>query len=243
MLFSKIFLNKGTKGHEIHNTPLFHNELPVPHPVHKPPSTTLKQHTNRLPMMHPPYRLGKHARHIQHLHLRTRRASCRVLRHRVGHHDTVQPRRVDPRDRVPAEDAVRQQRDDSHGAVALEQLGRARDRVGRVDQVVDEDAHAVLDVADEEHRGLLAVGDFDGAALWRGMGVSGGLEGRWEEGVSTFVDEGKGEVESVGDGRGAFGATGIGADDDGVLVVLNAVPDVVDEKGSAVEVVDWRNKS
>lgn len=57
------------------------------------------------------------------------------------------------------------------------------------------------------------------------------------------MDESKGEVQSVGDGRGAFGAAGVGADDDGVLVVLNAVLDVVDEKGSAVEIVDWRNRS
>jgi len=57
------------------------------------------------------------------------------------------------------------------------------------------------------------------------------------------VDEGKGEVQSVSNGRGPFGAAGIGADNDSVLVVLNAVLDVVYEKGSAVEVVDWRYRS
>lgn len=37
--------------------------------------------------------------------------------------------------------------------------------------------------------------------------------------VNTLMDEGEGKPETVGYGRGAFGAACVGADDDGVAVV------------------------
>lgn len=52
------------------------------------------------------------------------------------------------------------------------------------------------------------------------------------------MDEGKGHAEGVGDGGCAFGATCIGADDDGLLVVGDVELDVFAQQVAAVEVVD-----
>lgn len=168
-------------------------------------------------MMDPPDRLRKNITHLQHLQLRTPRLVLRLV-HGIRHNDLIQRARIDPIDRIPAQDAVRDERKDLRRALLLEQLGCARNRVGGIGQVVDEDSGAVRDVADEHHGGVLAVVDLGGAAL--------------------FVDEGKGHAEGVGDGGCALGAAGVGGDDDGLLVVGDVELDVFAEKVAAVEVVD-----
>lgn len=121
-------------------------------------SIILKQNTNTLPMMHPPNRLGKHGAHLQNLQLRTTEHMF-VLGDRVRRDDFIQTRGVDALDGVAGEDAVRHEREDGVRAFLLEQFGRPRDRVRGIGQVVDEDRGAVLDGADEEHGGVLAVVD------------------------------------------------------------------------------------
>ena len=64
------------------------------------------------------------------------------LVNRVGHNDLVQSTRVDAVDGIATKDAMRDQRIHLRGALLLDQLGRARDGVGCVSQVVDEDGGA-----------------------------------------------------------------------------------------------------
>lgn len=51
------------------------------------------------------------------------------------------------------------------------------------------------------------------------------------------MDKGKGHSQCVGNGGGAFGAAGIRADDDGLLVVGDVELDVLAKEVAAVEVV------
>jgi len=141
-----------------------------------------------------------------------------LLRHRVGYNDLVQRTRVDAIDGVSAQNAVGDQCNHLRRTLLFKQFGRAGDRVGRVGQIVDEDGSALGYIADKHHGRILAVIDLRGAAL--------------------FMDKGKGHAERVGDGGGAFGAAGVGADDDGLLVVEDAELDVFAQEVAAVEIVD-----
>lgn len=167
--------------------------------------------------MHPPYRLRKYIAHLQDLQLRTPRLMLRLI-HRIRDNYLIQRTGINPLNRIAAENAVRNQRIHLRRALLLQQLRGARNGVGGIGQVVDEDGGAVRDVPDEHHGGVLAVGDLCWAPL--------------------FVDEGKGHAEGVGDGGCAFGATCIGADDDGLLVVGDVELDVFAQQVAAVEVVD-----
>lgn len=88
-----------------------------------------------------------------------------LLGNTIRDNDLIQRTGIDPLDSIATQHAVRQQRVDFGGALLLQQLGRARDGVGGVGEVVDEDADPVGDVADEHHGCVLAVGDFRRAAF------------------------------------------------------------------------------
>lgn len=79
--------------------------------------------------------------------------------------------------------------------------------------LTNEDRDLVLDVADEDH-----------AAHDVGTGP-------------LLVDQGKGDVEAVGDRGRALGTAGVGRDDD-ALVDLEVFPNVPEERGFRVEVVN-----
>lgn len=53
-----------------------------------------------------------------------------------------------------------------------------------------------------------------------------------------LVDKGKVDAHAVSNGRRSFGATGVGADNDGFLVVWNVLHDVPLKQRSAVQVID-----
>lgn len=95
-------------------------------------------------------------------------AAVLVLGHGVGDEQLVDGGGIDATDGIAAEDAVADEGVDHGGALALEQLGGAGDGVCGVDDVVDEDAHAVGDVADEHHAGVALLVELDGPAFLRG---------------------------------------------------------------------------
>jgi hypothetical protein len=87
---------------------------------------------------------------------------------RIGHHDAIQRAGIDALDGVPAQHAVGDERVDARGPLLLEQLRRARDRVGRVGQVVDQDRGFARHFAHQHHGRVLSVGDLGGAAFLAG---------------------------------------------------------------------------
>jgi len=161
-----------------------------------------------------------------------------VLRNRIGDDNLVDGRSFDTVDGIAAKHAVRDERINGGRALLLEQLGRTRDSVARVDQVVDQDAHAARDVADQHHAGILPVRDLGRAALlceeqWVLVSLYGGQRGR-----AHLVDQSKVDAHAVGDGRRALGAARVGADDDGILVVGDVCLNVPLQQRPAVQVVD-----
>ena len=119
-------------------------------------------------MVRPPNRLRKNRRDVENLHLRAETAVL-VLWHRVGHDHLVDGRGVDAGDGVAAQYGVGEEGVDLEGALLLEELGGAGNCVGRVDEVVDEDADLVADVADEHHGGVAVLGELGGPAFLEGV--------------------------------------------------------------------------
>lgn len=99
-------------------------------------------------------------------------AAVLVLGNRVGHEKFVDGGCVDPTNGVAAEDAVGNECVDHGGALSLEKLGGAGNGVGRVGDVVDEDADAIGDVTDQHHAGVALLVELDGAAFLAGINVS-----------------------------------------------------------------------
>lgn len=137
---------------------------------------------------------------------------------RVGHNDLVECAGIDTIDGVAAQDAVGDERIHLGGTFLLQQLGRTRDGVGRVGQVIDEDSYAVGHVSDQHHGGVLAVIDLRGSAL--------------------LVDKRKGHPERIGNGGGTLSASSVGTHDYRLLVVGNVELDVFAEEVAAIQVVD-----
>ena len=82
-------------------------------------------------------------------------AHMRVLRDRVGHHDSLEARSIDSRQSRSREDAVGEYGVNFRGS-SLEQLFcRVRNRATRIGHVVDKDGDTVLGVADQHHGGDL----------------------------------------------------------------------------------------
>jgi hypothetical protein len=137
---------------------------------------------------------------------------------RVGYDDLVKRTGVDAINGITAQDAVRDERIHLGSALLLQQLGGTCDGVGGVGQIVDEDGGAVCDVTDQHHGRILPVVDLSGAAL--------------------LVDQRKGHAKGVGDGGGSLGASSVGADNDGLLVVGDVELDIFAQQVAPVEVVD-----
>lgn len=108
---------------------------------------------------------------------------------------------------------MRNDRHDFPRTILLDHSSGLGKRSARISHVVHQDAHLVDDVADEYH--------------------AADLVGPW----AFLVDECKGQVETVGEGRGALGAAGVGGDNDAVFdgeIFLDPTQD----RGLGVEVVD-----
>ena len=102
------------------------------------------------------------------------------------------------------------------GALRFERVGGFAEGVGGVHHVVDEDAGAAFDVADNIHDD-------------RVIGTR-----------SPFVDNGEIDLEPLGDGAGANDAAHIGGDDDQFRIALP--PDIPQQNGRGVDVVHWNVK-
>lgn len=124
----------------------------------------LEQHADGFTVVDAADGLAKDGRDVNDLELGAQ-AAVLVLGHRVCDEHLINGRGVDARNGVAAEDAVRQQGIDLGGALLLEQLGCARDGVGGIGEIVDEDADAVGDVADKHHASVFLLGELDGTAF------------------------------------------------------------------------------
>lgn len=109
---------------------------------------------------------------------------------------------------------MRDNRHDFARTILLDHSRSLGKRPARVSHVVHQNAYLVDDVADQDH--------------------AADLVGPW----AFFVDECKGKVETVGEGRGALGATGVGGDDDAVFD-REVFLDPTQDGGFGVEIVDW----
>ena len=102
------------------------------------------------------------------------------MRHRVCHHYPAQLTAIDGLAGLAAENAVGDNGHNLTGTIVYQNTRSLDECSASVSHVVDEDGDLVLDVSDEDH-----AGDFVGAGAF-------------------LVDEGKVEVETVGD-RGGTG--------------------------------------
>lgn len=180
-----------------------------------------------------------------------------VLRDGVGDDQTVDFRVIDSFDCVSRQDGVGDEGVDLGGALFFDEFGGTGDGHGGVGEVVDDDGDFVLEVADEHHGGFAAragvraglndgvgvggavhvVGDFVGPGGDKGWGVVL----RVVVGVVDLVDESEFHLEGVGEGGGSLGSSGIGRDNDELVLFgeWNVALDVTLEEGTGVEVVDW----
>lgn len=127
--------------------------------------------------MAPPDRLRQNVAHVNLLNLRALRHLV-LQRDRIRHHQLLQPALVDHLERGPTEDAVRDDGEDARCALVEEVARGEAERTARVGHVVHEDGHLALDGPDEDHpRDLVGL-------------------------FALFVEEGKVDVEAVGDGCG-----------------------------------------
>jgi len=124
----------------------------------------LKEPADRFTMVNTANGLCKDGRDVQHLQLGAETAML-FLRDRIGDDDPVNSRGIEARNGITAEDAVGEESVDLESAFALKQLGGPGDGVGRVAKVVDKDADAVGNVADEHHAGVARFGELDRTAL------------------------------------------------------------------------------
>src|ERR1700686_5504037 len=138
--------------------------------------------------------------------------------HRFGGEDAVggdeqfHRRGADPRHRAARQHAVRDIGRYRFGAVLRQRLGSVAQRARAVDDVVDQDAAAPLDLADDVHH----------------LGDAGAL--------APLVDDGEVGVEPLGDGAGAQHAADIGRNHHQIVAVV-ALLDVLDEDRRGIEVV------
>lgn len=124
----------------------------------------LEQDANRLAVVDTTNGLGKDGGNVNDLELGAEAAVLR-LGHRVGDEYLVNGRGVDAGNGIAAENTVGKQGVDLEGALALEKLGSAGNGVGRVAEIVHQDADAVSDVTDEHHAGVALLGKLDRAAF------------------------------------------------------------------------------
>jgi hypothetical protein len=161
--------------------------------------------------------LSKDVADLEDLQLGTPLLVLRLV-DRVGYDDLVKRAGVDAINGIAAQDAVRDERVHLGSALLLQQLGGTCDGVGGVGQIVDENGGAVCNVTDQHHGRILPVADLGRAAL--------------------LVNQRKGHAKGVGDGGGSLGASSVGADNDGLLVVGDVELDVLAQQVAPVKVVN-----
>lgn len=134
-------------------------------------------------------------------------------RHRVGDDDPREDAVVENVDGVTAENAVGDNGHDLGGAILREHLGGLGQGAAGIGHVVDQDGDLVSDVSHQHH----AANDVGTRAL--------------------LVNESKALVETIGYRGGALGTTGIGTDNDNVLVA-QVLLDPSQDTGLSIQVVD-----
>lgn len=137
----------------------------------------------------------------------------------VGDNDLVQCTGVDAINGISTENAVSDQRIHLRRALLLHQLSSTSDSVRCVCQIIDEDGSAVCNITDQHHGRILPVADLGGSAL--------------------LVDQRKRHTERISDGSGSLSTSGVGTDNDSLLVVGDVRLDVLAEEMAAVQVIDW----
>lgn len=108
---------------------------------------------------------------------------------------------------------MRNDRHDFTRTILLDHSRGLGERSACIGHVVHQNAHLIDDVANQHH--------------------AANLVGPWP----FLVDEGKGQVETVGEGRGALGATSVGGYDDAVFD-REVFLDPTQDGGLGIEVVD-----
>jgi hypothetical protein len=111
-----------------------------------------------------PY-LCKDIANLKHLQLLFEQPLVLRLVHAVRDDDLVERARLDPLNRVAAEDAVGDECVHLVGALFLKQLSRTRDSVARISQIVNQNGDAVGHIADKHHGRVLALVDLSRATL------------------------------------------------------------------------------
>lgn len=176
---------------------------------HEPKNYTCSPTHHRLSKVGAADGLGQDGRDVDDLNLV---ALCDIVRlgDRVGDDELLHAALRDDLERGAREDAVGDKGVDLGRARLEEVAGREAEGATRVGHVVDQDRDLALDGTDKDHARDL-VGAF-----------------------ALLVEEGKLDVEAVGNRRGALGATSIWRDNDTVLDI-QVLADIVDHGGLCVE--------
>jgi hypothetical protein len=156
------------------------------------------------------------------------------LIHAVGHYHLVQGARIDPVNSVSTENAMCDQGVDFGSALLLQQLRSARDGIGGVRQIIDQDSSAILDVTDQHHSCVLAVGDLSRAPLL--LKLEDSL--RAFDCITNLVNQRKGHPQRVRNRSSPLSSSSIRTYNDSLLVVGDVVLNILPEHMAAVQIVD-----
>lgn len=108
--------------------------------------------------------LGEDITHFQHLELGAPLAMLSLI-DSIRHNNLIQRTRIDPVNRVSAQDTVGNKRIHLRRALLLQELGGTSNSIGRIGKIVNEDGGPAADVADKHHGSVLPVRDLRGATL------------------------------------------------------------------------------
>lgn len=163
------------------------------------------------------------------------------LGNRVCDEHLINGRCIDTGNGVTAKHSVSEKSIHLGSTLPLQQLSSARDGVSCVDDVVDQDTDAVRDVTHKHHAGIAVLGESDRTSLlevlyefWTG--------GESRDYLNYLVNQGKIRLEAIGDQGCSLRASGIGGDNDRVLVARDLRLDVVLDQSLSIEVVDGNIK-
>lgn len=107
---------------------------------------------------------SKDGRNVQYLQLGAQ-TTMLVLGNRIGHNDLVNGRCIKTGDCVATEDTVGEQSIDFGCSLLLQELRSSCDGVGSVSQVVNQDANAIGNIANEHHASVSLFSKLNGAAF------------------------------------------------------------------------------
>ena len=116
-----------------------------------------KQKADTLPIMRPPTRLRQRRTDIDRLQPLPPLLLL-LVRNRVRHHELTERALPQGFDRIPRQNAMRDDGDDFLGIVRDQRVDRFDQRAARIGHVVHEDGRLAFDVTDEHH-----AADFVGA--------------------------------------------------------------------------------